>query len=294
MRIEQLKFFLDVSKTHSLNESAKNMYITQPALSRAIQALETELGIVLFERTKKGIYPNAIGQSFVAHAQGVVDAYQEALAFINSCLTFSQPIHLFALPIISNTCVPTMLDLLALNFPQLQIQYRDILPDEICDALQNTPNALVLFIDNEYNDFKGGDCPELIFHHIDEDIVGLFLSKNSPYTNQKAIAYEEDILQIFLRDYNITPRISSGCFSQNLNIDQWFILKKNGVLSLPYKLGKQLFADIPDIVSRPTEPLIGISYQIITHRRLLQDEFTIVFKFIANIFKELLNNTLHE
>lgn len=293
MRIEQLKFFLDVSKTHSLNESAKNMYMTQPALSRAIQALETELGIVLFERTKKGIYPNAIGQSFVAYAQGVIDAYQEALAFINSCLTFSQPIHLFALPIISNTCVPTMLDLLALNFPQLQIQYRDILPDEICDALQNTPNALVLFIDNEYNDFKSDDCPDLIFHHIDEDIVGLFLSKNSPYAKQKAINHREHILQIFLRDYNSETRTSGDCFSQNLAINQRLILKQNGVLSLPQKLGKRLFTDIVDIVSLPTEPLVKISYQIITHRQTFQDEFTVVFKFIANTFKNLLNDMPH-
>ena len=55
MRVEWLKFFLDIAKTGSLRASANNLYITQPALGSAITSLEKELGYPLFTRTRSGM-----------------------------------------------------------------------------------------------------------------------------------------------------------------------------------------------------------------------------------------------
>ena len=55
MTILQLKYVIAVASSTSMREAANRLIITQPALSLAINDLEEELGIVLFNRTNRGI-----------------------------------------------------------------------------------------------------------------------------------------------------------------------------------------------------------------------------------------------
>ena len=53
--LKQLKYFIVCAETGSISEAAKLLYTTQPSVSKAIKALEEEMGIVLFERMPRGI-----------------------------------------------------------------------------------------------------------------------------------------------------------------------------------------------------------------------------------------------
>ena len=55
MNIRQLEYFIVMAETQQITEAAQQLYIAQPPLSRSLQRLENELGVVLFTRTKKGI-----------------------------------------------------------------------------------------------------------------------------------------------------------------------------------------------------------------------------------------------
>ena len=55
MNITQLKYVLEVAGSPSMREASTKLFVTQPALSASIRELEDELGIVIFERTNKGI-----------------------------------------------------------------------------------------------------------------------------------------------------------------------------------------------------------------------------------------------
>ena len=52
--LKQLKYFIVCAETGSISEAAKLLYTTQPSVSKAIKALEEEMGIVLFERMPRG------------------------------------------------------------------------------------------------------------------------------------------------------------------------------------------------------------------------------------------------
>ena len=52
MELTQLRYFLDAAKTQHITQSAENLHIAQPALSKSIHKLEDELGVPLF--TSKG------------------------------------------------------------------------------------------------------------------------------------------------------------------------------------------------------------------------------------------------
>lgn len=53
MNERKLKIFYEVAKTLNMTEVAKNLYISQPAVSMVILELENELGVKLFERIGK-------------------------------------------------------------------------------------------------------------------------------------------------------------------------------------------------------------------------------------------------
>lgn len=55
MNIRQLEYFIVMAETQQITEAAQQLYIAQPPLSRSLQRLENELGVVLFTRTKKGL-----------------------------------------------------------------------------------------------------------------------------------------------------------------------------------------------------------------------------------------------
>ena len=55
MTLQQLKYILTIAKYESINEAAKQLFISQPTLSHAIKELENEIGFSIFQRSNKGI-----------------------------------------------------------------------------------------------------------------------------------------------------------------------------------------------------------------------------------------------
>ena len=73
MTLQQLKYILKIVEYRSITEAAKNIYITQPALSNSVRDLEAELGIEIFMRNAKGITLTADGEEFLSYARQVVE-----------------------------------------------------------------------------------------------------------------------------------------------------------------------------------------------------------------------------
>jgi DNA-binding transcriptional LysR family regulator len=68
MEWQYIEHFLMVSKYEHMTKSAKKLNITQPALSRSISKLETELGAPLFIRDNKRIRLSRYGHMFKERA----------------------------------------------------------------------------------------------------------------------------------------------------------------------------------------------------------------------------------
>ncbi|MBR1919721.1 MAG: LysR family transcriptional regulator [Spirochaetales bacterium] len=75
MNINQLKYVLEVAGSSSMREASTKLYISQPALSASIHELEEELGILIFERTNKGISLTDAGREFLSYAKKAVGQY---------------------------------------------------------------------------------------------------------------------------------------------------------------------------------------------------------------------------
>lgn len=76
MNITQLKYVLEIAGSASMREAASRLYVSQPALSASIRELEEELGILIFERTNKGISLTEAGREFLVYAKKAVGQYK--------------------------------------------------------------------------------------------------------------------------------------------------------------------------------------------------------------------------
>ena len=77
MNILHLKYAVEVAKTNSISKAAENLYMGQPNLSRAIKELEESLGIVIFDRTTKGISVTPDGEEFLQYARRIIREVDE-------------------------------------------------------------------------------------------------------------------------------------------------------------------------------------------------------------------------
>lgn len=72
MEIYQLKTFVTVAKEGSITRASDLLFLSQPAVSAHIKALEDELGLVLFERTPRGMSLSGHGTKLLARAEQMI------------------------------------------------------------------------------------------------------------------------------------------------------------------------------------------------------------------------------
>ena len=72
MTLVQLKHFIALTEAGSFAKASKVLFLTQPALSRSIQALEEELGQALFDRVGRRIELTVVGQRLLPRARRLV------------------------------------------------------------------------------------------------------------------------------------------------------------------------------------------------------------------------------
>ena len=72
MEIKQLQCFVVCTETGSFTRAAEALYINQSNVSRMIRALEEELGITLFKRSKKGIFLTVEGEQVYRKAKTIL------------------------------------------------------------------------------------------------------------------------------------------------------------------------------------------------------------------------------
>ena len=79
MTLNQLQYFQTVARCENYHLAAAKLYISQPSLSKSINALEKELGITLFERVGRGIALTKSGMLFLEYAERILNDCDIAL-----------------------------------------------------------------------------------------------------------------------------------------------------------------------------------------------------------------------
>lgn len=96
MNTQHFVYALEIEKTRSVTQAARNLFMTQPTLSKAVKDLEDSLGFAVFKRTSKGMIPTQKGAEFLVYAKRIVVQLQK----MNTALHAQDASHqLFSLAI---------------------------------------------------------------------------------------------------------------------------------------------------------------------------------------------------
>ncbi len=87
VNLDLYQVFYTVAKSGSLTKAAEELYISQPAISRSIKQLETQLGVTLFTRTHRGMVLSAQG------GKVIFDEVERALSLLNDAENRLQEMH---------------------------------------------------------------------------------------------------------------------------------------------------------------------------------------------------------
>src|SRR6476660_1737962 len=80
MDLKQLNALLAVADAGTVTKAARLLHLEQPAVSRQLKLLETELGLTLFERSRSGMVLTDSGDVLVGYARRAVAELEKAEA----------------------------------------------------------------------------------------------------------------------------------------------------------------------------------------------------------------------
>lgn len=84
MVIRQLKYFISVAHHLNFTRAAEACFVVQTTMTHQIAALERELGVRLFERTKRSVALTAEGEVFLPRAEEIVKHTEYSLSLLNN------------------------------------------------------------------------------------------------------------------------------------------------------------------------------------------------------------------
>lgn len=84
MEMKQLQYFYTLCNTKNISVAARIHYISQQGLSSSMKKLETELGVPLFSRGKRGTYPNEYAMEILPQVESLLSHYDVILEIAES------------------------------------------------------------------------------------------------------------------------------------------------------------------------------------------------------------------
>lgn len=83
MTLQQIKYFIEVSRTKNFTQASQNLFVSQPSLSHSIRVLEKELDVPLFVRSNgKKVTLTSYGKNFLPYCQQVLMNLDDGKNFI--------------------------------------------------------------------------------------------------------------------------------------------------------------------------------------------------------------------
>jgi DNA-binding transcriptional LysR family regulator len=135
--LRSVRHFLAVAQHRSFVRAAAEEHLTQPALSKSIRALENDLGVRLFERTRNGALLTPTGEIMLKHAKLIVAETKHAVEAISAARQglYSQ-IIVGCAPTITETLIPNVTRKFLKRFPGAKLQIHTGLNDELISGLR--------------------------------------------------------------------------------------------------------------------------------------------------------------
>jgi len=144
-KLRQLSYLCTLADKKHFGNAAKECHVSQSTLSTGINELESTLGVILVERSNKGVLLTSIGEEVVKRSRSILAQVEDLMS---ACDISTGPFHgrlrLGVIPTIAPFLLPQLLKKLRKNYPDFQLFIREDLSAHLIDGLQQGQLDLIL------------------------------------------------------------------------------------------------------------------------------------------------------
>ena len=138
MTLTQIEYVLAIAEEGSFVDAAKKRFVTQPALTTQVKNLEEELGVMIFDRTKKPIQPTIIGKQIIDQAKEVINQSRKLPDLVKEYQQVEKgDISIGIIPTISPYLVPLFINNFSEDNKDITISVEEEITEEIINKLKN-------------------------------------------------------------------------------------------------------------------------------------------------------------
>lgn len=193
MTILQLKYAVAIADYKSMQEAARQEYISQPTLSCALKALEEEIGIQLFERTKGRLYLTNAGREFITYARQVLEQYslmeEKYITGDNKKLEFNVSTQHYTFAVNAFVSMTRRYNDERYKFSIIETRTRNVIDD-----VRSLRSDIGIIGFNSYNKkvlMKMFEESNLVFHELMQRETIVYLRKEHPLASSKELSLDE-------------------------------------------------------------------------------------------------------
>ncbi|MEA4889748.1 MAG: LysR family transcriptional regulator [Clostridiaceae bacterium] len=193
MTLQQLRYMIAISETGSLNKAAELLYVAQPSLTSSVKELEKEIGIVLFNRSGKGVTLTNDGAEFLLYARQVYSQYESLLEKYgksgNLKKKFGVSTQHYSFAVKAFVEMVKAYDLSKYEFAIRETKTRDVIDD--VSTLKSEIGILYLCDFNRKAIAKLLAASNLEFHQLINCKAFVYLWKDHPLAREKSIHFSQ-------------------------------------------------------------------------------------------------------
>ena len=187
LRIRHLITLTALHEARNLSHTAKQMGITQPALSKWLREMEQDLGVLLFERHHRGLVPTAYCDLLVARAHLVLNELSRTASLLDAVASgTSGSLHIGCTPVAMTDLLPAALTELQQRHPTACVKISDGTLDTLLPQLES--GKLDLIVSRIEDRRYGGDLAHEILY---EESTVVIAGVDHPLAGKKDVTWPD-------------------------------------------------------------------------------------------------------
>lgn len=180
-----IQAFVVIAELGGFNKAADQLHITQTALTRRVQKLESYLGLRLIDRTTRHVELTAVGREFLPQARAIVNEMTSAVAQLKDMSENAKGnFTLSCIPSLTVSMVPQLIRQYANAYPDNRIRILDATSSEARKAVLNQRAEIGIALYGEKH-------PDLIEEPLFEDPLVFICRDTHPLKDRKSVSWSD-------------------------------------------------------------------------------------------------------
>lgn len=184
MELRQLRYFLEILRHANFGRAAEALHITQPALSKSLRTLESELGVKLLERGARGVIATPYGRVLESYAAVAARELERAVAEIAALAgRGSGQVRIGGSQTFIRYFVPAAMQILLRQDPGIEIVVQEGLRADVLAALRRGEIDLAMITPRD-----GEEIEDLVLERLARDRICIVAADTHPLAGRKNVS----------------------------------------------------------------------------------------------------------